>query len=72
MNLSFFNYHTDRSLLNGIGSGFFFHPVSAQLCVRAESTELQIHMHKHLLRVEGILEAYPGMYRAVLKNKEPF
>lgn len=40
--------------------------------VRTESAKLQIHVHKHLLRVNGILEAYHGMYWVVLKNREPF
>lgn len=30
----------------------------------------QIHMHKNLLRVKGILEAYQARYLLVLKNKE--
>ena len=66
MDLSFFNHCQDR---NGI-EVIFFHPMSIQLSVRAESTQIQTHTHKHLLRVKGILEAYPGMYR--MKNKEFF
>lgn len=70
--LSSFSHCIDRSLVTGIESGFLSPGEYTTLSVRTESTKPQIHMHKHLLRVKGILEAYPGIHRVVLKNKELF